>query len=125
MDDHRTSTTYLRLGAWLTLPVGLLGTVAFGWVVARESPLYLADQTAEATVVEMTSRRDRDRDSWLGPSELVWETEYNFREPDGTERTGRDDLPINATVDRGSVLPVWYTPGENGRSGFVRPAKWW
>src|SRR5262245_53000316 len=50
--------------------------------------------------------------------------EFKFREPNGTQRHGRETVPSNWQAPPNGKVYVRYTPGENGDSRFVGNIPW-
>jgi uncharacterized membrane protein YtjA (UPF0391 family) len=108
----------LRRAKWL-----LLGIVIFlvsGCISYRELLYYVTGHNAQGQITKTyeSVRRSRGRETI---SRVV---EYSFSEPDGTQRSGSDDLARDWPIPVDGKVMIRYTPGSDGSSRISGHVNW-
>lgn len=77
---------------------------------------------AQATVKEAYVLERRGRFGIPLGEKLV--VEYSFTEPDGTSRSGHDEVTSSWPPPENGIITVRYTPGKDGRSRLAGHVNW-
>jgi hypothetical protein len=80
--------------------------------------LFGTETTGTVTKVTDYTRRHR------GHEQTYRQVEFSFAEPNGSQRSGEDNMSTDWTPPSNRVIKVQYTPGADGRARLAGNVKW-
>jgi hypothetical protein len=91
-----------------------------GYFSYVEISYLLLGRETTGTVNKVTDFTRRHR----GHEHTYRQVEFTFAEPNGTRRTGEDNMDTSWMPPSSGVIKVQYTPGVNGRARLAGNVKW-
>ena len=95
----------------------LIVSCFFGY---EELSYLIRGKEISATVTQVTDITTRSRTG----EHTHRQVEFAFTEPNGTKRTGEDNMSTNWTPPSSGVVKVRYTPGSDGRARLAGKVNW-
>lgn len=99
---------------------GLVFLVMGSYFSYVEITYLLLGKETMGTVTKVTDFTRRHR----GHEQRYRQVEFNFAEPNGTQRSGEDNMSTDWTPPSNGVVKVQYTRGVDGRARLAGTVKW-